>query len=127
MKIKLTVVFFLVVAAMSFSEQSAQASWPFSMLILHNVKKLVRSMNGEIERMDSGLKESSDGNNSPLFIIGDAAGSSWHLYMQVIRLRITPYVSFGLPGLVNLKVKPWLELEWNRKPPAGWENAIPQN
>lgn len=43
------------------------------------------------------------------------------LYMGKIEIRIRPFVTFQLPGIASLRIRPLFAFHWKKKPPTGWE------
>jgi len=85
-------------------------------------KKVARIMRADMDRMDQALMRQNDRENKTMVTKGKIP-----LYLQRFRLRIRPSVTFKIPLLVKLRIAPYLEFEWRKRPPRGWRDYSPVN
>lgn len=83
------------------------------------LKKLVEEIHNEFTKVSESFSEPD---SDMVF----SSNNTNRFYLGLIRNRYRPNAGFKLPGVVRLKVSPWVEFYWTRKPPEGWQNYKPK-
>ncbi|MBI2602359.1 MAG: hypothetical protein HYW48_04820 [Deltaproteobacteria bacterium] len=84
-----------------------------------SLRKLSEEIRNEVNVMEPVFAEHDDP------IVNQTKSGGAFFYLSLLRTRIRPKVSFSVTGNLGIKVAPWVEFYYVRKPPEGWAVYTP--
>ena len=81
-----------------------------------SAKAIARELKTELTNMESEYQK--DNSLKPVIYTHSDHSS---FYLDTFKIRIRPFASFKIPGIVSVRVRPRFAFIWGRNPPQGWE------
>jgi hypothetical protein len=79
-------------------------------------KKIAQELKAELESMEQTYQK-----EETLKSIIYQKDQQTNFYLDTFKIRIRPFATFKIPGIVSLRVRPRFAFIWGRKLPPGWE------
>ncbi len=79
-------------------------------------KQIAQELKNEIEYMENIYYE--EDNLKPVVY---RKSKYTNFYLDTFKIRVRPFATFKIPGIVSLRIRPRFALIWGRELPYGWE------